>query len=416
MEAVVFATLTCRPLHQVRPASEASANGLLIRLEASDEPPRRQVPAHVAVALDASGSMDGAIREAVEGISRLARSLGRDDRLAVVAFGESKQTVLPLSLVPSPQRIADALRRLACAGTSSLRVGVEAALEQLAHAPTGASQGHVVLVTDTRSVSGGRALAGLAGVVEALRAARVPAHAIGIGPDTDHATLLDLALLTGGELRFADTPGDLPQELDGLGASIAGAATGPVNIEVTPLRRNAVRSAGGQGALVLPPMVTGEARGVFLELEHEPRPEGAYVVASVAARALDLRAGAPATAVAEAEVNFRDEAPRAEPDASVLCGAVAADAARASRRLLEGLRNGTLPVREGVAGAEGVASLLRAAGLDLLAETLPLPTKARRWEGWHPNRALAHIVHFVTSGRAIRASAPRGSGPDQRGG
>jgi hypothetical protein len=275
----------------------------------------------------------------------------------------------------------------------------------------GASQKHVVVVSDARPPRRGPALAELGNAIAALRTRGTPVHAVGLAPHVDYLTLVDLAALTGGELHCLDDAAGLPEALHDLGARVVGAVSGPVSIDATPLGRNAVRAALGEGSAVLPPLARGEAREVLLELDHEPRPEGAYVAASVGVRALSLETAEITTAILEPEVAFRDGDVAADLDQSVARARLAADAARAARRLLEALQAGALTMRHAVAAAEGIASLLRAAELPSLADALPMPTKARRWEGWHPNNALAHIVQLVTSGRAACASDSGGCGP-----
>jgi Ca-activated chloride channel family protein len=104
--------LTTQNAHQV---------GVLVSL-AGDRPVRR-APINLALVLDRSGSMDGPpLAAAKEAATRFARHLGAGDRLAVIAFDDTVETIYGPAQGGDPQ-VEDAISRIRSGGSTNLSGG-----------------------------------------------------------------------------------------------------------------------------------------------------------------------------------------------------------------------------------------------------------------------------------------------------
>lgn len=161
----------------------------------------------VVLALDRSRSMTGApLREAVAAARLYAAQKGRDDRIAVVAFGSTAAEVVPFTT--SARAVSEGLSALAVdevEGTA-LHDGLLAAVRLLAGEQGAAKV--VLLLTDGRDTSSSSSLAeALAGAGRA----RVLVHAIGLrGTTFSPAAPRRVAAATGGRYTTVADAAALP--------------------------------------------------------------------------------------------------------------------------------------------------------------------------------------------------------------
>lgn len=158
------------------------------------------LPIAVVLALDTSGSMQGvALDQAKASAHSFLDGLGSADSIALVTFGTTVNTVLPLTT--DRAAAAAAIDGLVADGTTSL---YEATAESVRVASSGQNARRaVVLLSD----GGLGVLSGAATREEAIAAVQtggVPVFAIGLGADLDRAYLHELTAASGG--RFAETP------------------------------------------------------------------------------------------------------------------------------------------------------------------------------------------------------------------
>jgi len=142
----------------------------------------------LCIAIDTSGSMDARLLEEVRaGVLGAARALGRNDRMAVIAFGDKAVVALPVSLAGDQEAIAAALDGLAAGGHTMLFEGL--ALSYAVAAEQKTPVRHVVLVTDGLSSDDGKWL----DLVNAMTAEGITVSTVGIGLAVDAPKLARLA-------------------------------------------------------------------------------------------------------------------------------------------------------------------------------------------------------------------------------
>lgn len=181
-----------------------SANGerlLLAILTASEvEQGKHEAAAKVALVIDRSGSMSGdKLRIAKEAVSRLIRSLGPNDQVAVVAYDDK------VDIVGSLQQPSEALARrvesVEAGGSTNLYGG------WLAGAKLVGAGGRVILLSDgLANVGAYRSAAELAGHAElSYEKFQVTTTTIGVGSDYDEALMAGMARKGGGSHYFAQS-------------------------------------------------------------------------------------------------------------------------------------------------------------------------------------------------------------------
>ncbi|MCK6490342.1 MAG: von Willebrand factor type A domain-containing protein [Planctomycetes bacterium] len=111
---------------------------------------------HLVVAVDASGSMaaPGALERARRAFAGLVPRLGRDDRVAVVAFGERARVVQPAIAGDQHQAILAALAGIVPAGATNTAEGLALACQVGRELAAPGCELRVALVTDGAALAG----------------------------------------------------------------------------------------------------------------------------------------------------------------------------------------------------------------------------------------------------------------------
>lgn len=184
--------VTTRNVHQI---------GMLVTL--SGQTPVNRAPINVALVLDRSGSMEGEpIEAARDAAQRFASFLSPHDRLAVVAFDETVQTLFG----PAPagnSEATEAIRRLHARGTTNLSGGWLRGL-QLVQQQLVDGTNRVVLFTDGQANRGITDVAQLVNMAGAAAAGRVSTTCIGLGAGFNEDLLEPMARSGGGNYWFVE--------------------------------------------------------------------------------------------------------------------------------------------------------------------------------------------------------------------
>lgn len=311
-------TLSCTPLHEVRPAAEACQNSILVRIQATDPAATRTVPLALVILLDTSGSMEGPrLAAAVEGICGALAALPPSDTVAVLGFDSRARILVPRRPIGSVDTIADDLRRIRAGGATRLAAGLDLALAQFRTAHQPHALRRLLLLSDGAPSHRPRTLEGFAGHIDALRAEGVSVSTVGMGQDFDEALLAGLAAATGGRFAFVPAREDPAPALTDIVGALGGLALAGGTLTVRTLRWSRLDDGEGVRELPLPDLPAGHRLQVVLPLAHEPRPQGDYVVATVAVRGTDGATGQPLELAREALVAFwpspvTDRPPNAE--------------------------------------------------------------------------------------------------------
>ncbi len=190
----------------------AQPNELRAVLEIRGKAPQddERVPLHVALVIDASGSMKGeAIGRAREAAVDLMRRLAPNDRFTVVAF-HTKVDVLAEGETIAKTDVDELAQRLAglqAIGTTNLSGGLGAALAALESAPRTNEVRRVVLLSDGRPNNP----AAVAAQIASLPSRQIPVTALGLGVDYDELLLARIAESSGGRFTFVEEPAMIAQ-------------------------------------------------------------------------------------------------------------------------------------------------------------------------------------------------------------
>jgi len=273
---------------------------------------RERVPVNAVLIVDRSGSMSGAkIERARQAAAALVRSLGSDDRLAIVEFSSDASVLLAsTSLNPRERsRALEAVAELHAAGGTNLSAAFDLAAPQLAQGRGGGRVDKVFLASDGQANEGISDRSGL------LRLARerfgnATLSTFGIGDDYDEDLMSALASQAGGRARYVDSPEILPgafrAELDRAAALVAR----DVRVRVSGLSGASIdRVLGYQadgGWVRLPDFAAGEERRVLVKLTIPP----GHGLSEIAAVELSFAgaAGEPRQARAVARATFTSDA------------------------------------------------------------------------------------------------------------
>lgn len=199
---------------------------LMLELTAPDAPPTGRAPIDLVLVLDRSGSMSGhPLRAVCEAAARVIRTMGPDDRVAVVAFDDEVSLVLPLARHIGSAESAAAVRRIRSGGSTNLSGGWLKGLEILGADPRPEAIRRIVLLTDGHANAGLRSIEELGPVVRNACNQGITTSCIGFGEGHDERFLAGLADSGGGDDYWCEGPDQanavFANELNMLAAVVA---------------------------------------------------------------------------------------------------------------------------------------------------------------------------------------------------
>jgi Ca-activated chloride channel homolog len=260
----------------VRPDVEGRAH-LVIEVEASGEPlegPRP--PASTVLAIDVSGSMQGApLDQVIRSVDRLLDGLRVEDKVGVVAFSSGATVVAPPVAVDAAGKklVRSRVARLFAEGHTNIEAGLDLAAEILGPVEEGSRRG-VIVLSDGEPNQGASTAEALRDVVRKHRPA-TSFCALGYGVKHDEDILAAIGDTGGGGYEFVPDPATCARAFakalgaqadvvaDGIDLAIAPAA----GIEVLRMLGGEPMRFGSDGlTLSLPDMVPGTSRIVVAEI------------------------------------------------------------------------------------------------------------------------------------------------------
>jgi len=253
----------------------------VLRIATVPRPEKQRGPVNVALAIDASGSMEGeGIEAARRSALRMIDALADGDRLAVVVFDSKAEVLLPSTELDADVR-ADVRARIAAMqarGTTEMAGGLSAALEQVVanRDPDGVNR--VVLLGD--------GIPNNASSIESTvrRAAQrgVAITTLGLGLDYDEVLMGQIADLSGGRYRYIESPDKLAgffrEELDRIdtvyGRQASVTLTPGPGVRIDAVVGGETPEPGTAAHLPLGDIARGDSRDIVVRLTVTPRKAG----------------------------------------------------------------------------------------------------------------------------------------------
>lgn len=212
------------PLRAALPAGQDSEVTVLARVHPGPAPVVGGQPGarlNLALVIDRSGSMDGPPLHMARRATQVAlRALHPQDRVSVVSFDHTVETVLPPQLVVDPEALCREVEAITSGGATALHAGwLEGAMLTAQHLDPQALN-RVILLSDGQANRGERRPDVIAAQVRGLTQRGVSTSTIGLGQDYDETLLQAMADAGDGNFEHIEDeealPGYFRAEMQGL--------------------------------------------------------------------------------------------------------------------------------------------------------------------------------------------------------
>ena len=255
-----------------------------LHIDASAVRGAHRPPINLAVVVDTSGSMEGAPISDARGATRaLLSQLQNGDRLAVIAFSSSSEVLLPSTVIDSHSidQLGSAIDRMEARGTTDLRGGLTAGLEEVVRHWDPSGVNRVVLLSDGVPNDA----AGIESMAQAAGERSIAITALGLGVDYDETLLGAIAQRSGGHFHAVEDSSAVAEvfrsEVLRLVRTVARGAyvelsPGP-GITIEGVVGPAASSTGSGVRVELGDLSEGDSRDVLVRMQAAPRRGGATV-------------------------------------------------------------------------------------------------------------------------------------------
>ncbi len=293
--------LTVTSSHQVLPCSdEAQALYILAEISASDEWKDNRLALNLVLVVDCSTSMKGIrLQQVKQGVSRLIDHLNENDVLALVAFNDKAELVLPGQKNLDKRAAKAAMLNLRARGGTELFRGMEVGFREANRWHDSNRHTHLILLTDGHTYGDEE---GCLAIARAASQQRIALTMMGIGSDWNEDLLDEMANLSHGLSIYVDSPVKITQVLQDQFHSLSHIAAQNVVLSAHLSKQVALRDAHQTSPKIRPlffeqetmnlgALAHGEPLVVMLELLLDSHPPGDHRVLQldVQATAQDLQ-------------------------------------------------------------------------------------------------------------------------------
>jgi Ca-activated chloride channel family protein len=213
-------SMTVKPIQdKVRKGSDGRASvALTLAADKIVRPDQSALqPADLVVVLDRSGSMSGGkIHDARQAVLHLIERLTDNDRLAVVAYGNSVNTVWPLTRMTHTYRsqATAAVNRISTGGGTNLGGGLTAGISTLMQRPDRERRRKLILISDGLANHGVTDPAALGLMAAGATEQQLSVSTVGVGLDFNEIVMTTIADHGAGSYYFLEDPGTFARVLD----------------------------------------------------------------------------------------------------------------------------------------------------------------------------------------------------------
>jgi Ca-activated chloride channel family protein len=189
------------------PAGTTQVAYLLIEVQPQPGEVPQGAPINFCMVLDRSGSMDGPkINNLKRAVSEVIATLQAEDHVAVVAFDETADVIVPMQPVTDKVTLNNQVEAIRVQGGTAMSSGLEVGIAELRKSLSPDRVSHLLLLTDGQTWGDEDRCRALAHDLSQLG---VPITALGLGDEWNERLLDDLAMTTGGTSDYIANPQDI---------------------------------------------------------------------------------------------------------------------------------------------------------------------------------------------------------------
>ena len=278
--------------HGVLEANQKQTAYLRVGLTGFELPSARRAPLNVAIVIDKSGSMQGNKIEQAKAAARAALSqLGPDDIVAIVAYDDTVDVLVPATKVSDRDVIERGIARLSAGGMTALFAGVVKGAGEVRKFASRERVNRVVLLSDGAANVGPASAGELGQLGGSLRREGISVTTVGLGLGYNEDLMVQLAQQSGGQHVFIEHERQLAAVFrEGFG-NLATIVAKEVVVKVRlaeglrPVRvlgrGNDSDIVGQQVTVQMPALYARQTDDVVLEIDVRPLPPQNLQVATV---------------------------------------------------------------------------------------------------------------------------------------
>lgn len=254
-----------------------------IRVSTVARPQKERRPVDVALAIDTSGSMEGAaIEEARRAAGKVIDTLHDGDLLAVVLFHSKAETFLPSTELDAEvrEKVKKRISQIEARGTTEMAGGLELAIQEVRSRADPKGVNRVVLLGDGIPNRPGN----MENMAHSAGFEGIAVTALGLGLDYDETLMGKIARLSGGRFKYIESADKVAsffqEELERLDLVYARRASATFTPGPGVRIDSIVGSEGSPstvGSVMLGDITRGDTRDIVVRMTVTPRKAGVPV-------------------------------------------------------------------------------------------------------------------------------------------